>query len=152
MNLINVTMDDFETVLNIAQRGVAESFSKYYPKGAVDYFFYHHGSERVSKSIEAGDTYLLYNEDNIAVGTVSVTGDEIHRFFVLPEYQGKGYGTYMLDICEKQVLDKYPKVRVDASLGAFNMYLHRGYIMDDFIAYPQDNGDFLCYMPMSKGK
>lgn len=152
MKLVKATGKDFETVLNICQQVVNESFGKYYPVGAVDYFRYHHGKERVKQTLDAGETYLLHDDDERVIGTISVTENEIHRFFVLPEYQGKGFGTYMMDICEADILKKYDQVKLDSALSSFNLYLKRGYKMEGFVPYPQDNGDFLCFFSMTKGK
>lgn len=143
-------MKDYGVVLDICQKCIKESFGKFYPQGAVDYFLYHHGRERVEKTIRAGETFLLYDDNNIPCGTISLTKNEIHRFFVLPQFQGKGYGSYMMNHCESEVFKTYETVKLDSALSSFNLYIKRGYIMDEFIAYPQDNGDFLCYFSMTK--
>lgn len=43
---------------------------------------------------------------------------EICRLFVLPAYQGVGYGREMLDFAEKIISAWYSKVVLDASLPA----------------------------------
>lgn len=60
------------------------------------------------------------------IGTGSIRKNEICRLFILPEYQGKGYGSKLMDLLETRILENYPRVHVDASFPAESMYLKRG--------------------------
>ena len=51
--------------------------------------------EYISKKIDAGSRFYLLVEDE-PVGIVSVTGSVIADLYVLPERQGMGYGTKLL--------------------------------------------------------
>lgn len=84
------------------------------------------------------------------VGTGSIRKNEICRLFILPEYQGKGYGSWLMDILEKRILEKYGKVHVDASFPAESMYFKRGYEIIAFEKIETKNGDYLCYHTMEK--
>ena len=150
MEINKATKKDIDTVVEICRRGISECFAKYYPQQATEFFYYNHGKERVTEDIGKGITYLIYNEDNEPVGTISVDGNEIYRFFICQEQQGKGYGKRTMDYFEEKILKDYDEVRLDAALSAFNMYLKRGYKMIKFIPYPKDNGEYLCYFEMSK--
>jgi len=49
--------------------------------------------------------------------------------FVLPEFQGKGYGSMLLDRLEQQAANKgYANVVLDSSLPAYSLYEKRGYV------------------------
>ena len=61
------------------------------------------------------------------VGTGSREDNHITRVFVLPEYQGRGYGRYILDRLEEAVAKNYDTVQLDASLPAARLYERRGY-------------------------
>ena len=96
---------------------------------------------------------LCYDASNHAVGTVTIKKNEICRLFVLPQYQGCGFGREMLDYAEKRILETYDEIVLDASLPAKRIYLKRGYSVMDFHVIETENGDFLCYdVMMKKGK
>lgn len=86
----------------------------------------------------------------IPVGTVTVKGNEVCRLFVLPAYQGKGYGSQLLDFAENIILRHYSNVVVVASFPAKCIYLKQGYVDTDFKRIQTYNGDFLCYDVMEK--
>ena len=72
--------------------------------------------------------------------------------FVLPKYQGYGYGKEMMNYAEQIIFEKYSKVLLDASLPAKKIYLKRGYFAIESNVIPTENGDFLCYDVMIKNK
>lgn len=150
MKLTKAAMTDFDTVFDICYRCIDEYLYRFYPQKALEYFFDHHNRERVQEAIEKGQTYIYYDDANEPVGTISIDGDYIFRFFLLPEHQQKGYGSYMMDFCEQEIFKTYGSARLDSSLCAYNMYLHRGYILDEYVLY--DCGDILCYFAMHKDK
>ena len=84
------------------------------------------------------------------MGTVTVKENEICRLFVLPQFQGKGYGGRLLDFAEKKAAENYGKIIIDASLPAKPIYLKRGYVFTEYHTIETDNGDFLCYDVMEK--
>ena len=47
----------------------------------------------VKKDIERNRVFLCLDGSRNAVGTVTIKKNEISRLFVLPSYQGMGYGT-----------------------------------------------------------
>lgn len=144
MDIIKADKNSFELVKMITQTTIKEVYPKYYPMGAVEFFQKHHSDEHIVKDIEDGKVYLLLdNGEN--VGTVTVSGNEINRLFVLPNYQHKGYGRAMLDFAEKIVLETYPCVKMDASLPAKKIYKKRGYKEIEYNTVMTENGDYLCY-------
>ena len=85
-----------------------------------------------------------------AIGTITVKDNEICRLFVLPAYQGKGFGTEMLDFAEEIIFQHHSKVILDASLPAKKQYLKRGYKDIEFNIIATGDNDFLCYDVMEK--
>ena len=85
-----------------------------------------------------------------AIGTITVKDNEICRFFVLPTYQCKVFGTEMLDFAERIIFEQYPKVVLDVSLPAKQIYLKRGYKEIKFNIIATRGNDFLCYDVMEK--
>ena len=107
--------NDFETVKDITQTTIKLVYPKYYPEGAVQFFCNHHADDRILNDIAAGKVYLL-EADDVCVGTVTISNNEICRLFVLPEYQHKGYGRLLMDYAEKMISKTNKTVVLDAKL------------------------------------
>ncbi|MBR3494032.1 MAG: GNAT family N-acetyltransferase [Clostridia bacterium] len=144
MDILRATPDDFEAVREITQTTIRTIYPHYYPAGAVALFCGHHSDERIRADIAAGNVFLLRAEGN-AVGTVTLSGNEICRLYVLPREQHKGYGRALLDFAEKRVLARYESVRMDASFPAKQLYRKRGYRETEYHTLQTENGDWLCY-------
>ena len=81
---------------------------------------------------------------------MSIKENDICRLFVLPEFQGKGYGRELLDFAENEIAKKYEEIMLDASLPAKRIYLKRGYKEKESHIINANYGDFLCYDVMVK--
>lgn len=140
---------DFGIVKDITQGTIAEIYPHYYPAGAVAFFLKHHCDENISRDIAEGIVYILFDND-VAVGTVTLAGTEINRLFVLPKYQGKGYGRALLDFAEDEITKHSVVVALHSSLPAKKIYLKRGYrVIENRCAMVGDN-DYLCVDIMAK--
>ena len=144
------TKNDRETVHRIAHETISAIYPRYYPRGAVDFFLNHHHPEAIRRDIEKGLVYLATDENDAPVGTVTLRENEILRLFVLPVFQGKGYGKMLLDFAENRVEKQFDTVIVDASLPAKSLYLKRGYRETAYHRLLTENGDYLCYDVMEK--
>ena len=149
MNITSAKISDTKAVKTITEQTINSVYPKYYPKGAVDFFLSHHNQNNIKNDIEKGIVYILYEGDN-AVGTLTLRDNEICRLFVLPEYQGKGYGSRLLDFAEKKIAENYSKIIIDASLPAKPIYMKRGFVFTEYHIIKTENGDFLCYDVMEK--
>ena len=144
------TKNDRETVPRIAHETISAIYPHYYPRGAVDFFLNHHHPEAIRRDIEKGLVYLATDENDVPVGTVTLRENEILRLFVLPQFQGKGYGKMLLDFAENAVAKQFDTIIVDASLPAKSLYLKRSYRETAYHRLPTENGDYLCYDVMEK--
>ena len=106
----------------------------------------------IRQDLEAGSVYLLLNEKQLALGTVTLKNHEIYRLFVLPAHQKKGYGRRLMDFAEQKIFECTDICRLDASLPAKAIYIKRGYRESAYHIIPTENGDFLCYDVMQKTK
>lgn len=140
---------DLFVIKEIVRKTIEEIYPHYYPKGAVEFFLRHHCEDNILADIESGIVYLLYSR-GIPAGTVTVRENEIARLFVLPEYQGMGFGRALLDFAEEKVFAEYDKAVLDVSFSAKAIYLKRGYRAAEWHAILTDNGDYLCYDVMEK--
>ncbi len=151
MNLVRAMGNHLETVKFIVKNTIETIYPNYYPAGAVDFFLKHHSENTIKKAILDGSVYLLQDEDTY-VGTGSINKNEIGRIFVLPQYQGKGYGTALMNELEKIIYRNYTEIILDASLPAYEMYIHRGYVPMEYHSIKTENGHYLCYHVMKKSR
>ncbi|MCR5803108.1 MAG: GNAT family N-acetyltransferase [Clostridia bacterium] len=142
---------DLETVRSITQTTIKEIYPKYYPAGAVDFFIRHHSDDRIASDIKKGRVYILTDEGQ-KVGTVTIEDNHIFRLFVLPKYQGKGYGRALMDHAEKKAFENSDTIVLDSSLPAKKIYMKRGFKETEYHVIDTGNGDFLCYDVMEKHK
>lgn len=140
---------DIDLVKSIVVKTIQEVYPHYYPKGAVEFFINHHNEVNIVKDIELGNVFIL-EIDNKQIGTITVKGNEVNRLFVLPCYQGKGYGKYLLEFAEELMYKNYNEIRLDSSLPAKLIYLKRGYKEIESHNIRTENGDYLCYDVMVK--
>lgn len=138
-----------EQVATIVKETIQKVYPHYYPSGAVQFFLDLHSAARIEEVMYSEEIYFAMVQGNV-VGTGSLRKNEICRLFILPEYQGKGYGSKLMDLLETRILGNYPKVHVDASFPAESMYLKRGYQIISYEKIETENGDCLCYHTMEK--
>ena len=150
MSIKQAVLSDLSIVKKISEVTISEIYPHYYPKGAVDFFLTHHSEANIFSDIRLNRVFLCLDAKQNVVGTVTIKTNEICRLFVLPSYQGKGYGTELLDYAEKEISCQYSKIVLDASLPAKKIYLHRGYRDVEFSIIATENSDFLCYDVMEK--
>lgn len=103
MSIRKAVLSDVDIVKMIADTTISEVYPHYYPEGAVEYFLSHHSEQNIAGDIEENRVFLCLDPEQKVVGTVTVRDNEICRLFVLPECQGRGYGTEMLDYAEKLI-------------------------------------------------
>ncbi len=150
MDIQPAAISNLNTVKEITQETILRIYPHYYPAGAVDFFLHHHNVENITNDIKSGRVYIGYDEAGIPVGTVTIKGNEICRLFVLPNYQGKGYGGKLLDFAEVNISSAYNKIILDASLPAKQIYMKRQYQTIEYHTIETENGDVLCYDLMQK--
>lgn len=126
MQYIEATTNDCEKIHALVQETIKTIYPRYYPKEVVDFFVGLHNPENIKQDIEKKSVGMLYDGE-VFVGTGTCKENHITRVFVLPAYQRKGYGSYMMQQLENRIAEKYDKVYLDASLPATLLYEKRGY-------------------------
>lgn len=149
MRYILATSEDITKIYNIVQETIRTIYPKYYPSEVVDFFCAHHSMENIAEDVKKGHVGVLYVEDEM-VGTGSFSGKHITRVYILPNYQGKGYGTFMIQKLEKEIAKHYNKAELDASLPAAQLYERLGYRTVKHEKFPVENGVILAYEIMEK--
>lgn len=146
---IKATPDMAEAVHNILHTTIKTVYPNYYPKEVVDFFCAHHSMEHIAEGIASGNMGVLTDGETI-VGTGCHFENQITGVYVLPEYQGLGYGTTIMDHLEAKIFESYDTVALDASLAAVFLYEHRGYKTVGHGKYDLENGVKLVYEIMEK--
>lgn len=149
MEYIKATESDTEEILMVVQDTIKTIYPRYYPQEVVTFFGELHCRENISKDIAAGFVGVLRDDDGI-VGTGCYKDDHITRVYVKPEYQGKGYGSYIMQCLENEIGVKYDMAYLDASLPASHLYEKRGYQTIRHEKWDVENGRVLVYEIMAK--
>lgn len=138
-----------EQIYNLVQDTIITIYPKYYPKEVVKFFCKLHSKENILEDIKIGCVGILLDGDNL-VGTGSYKKNHITRVYVAPNFQGKGYGSYIMQKLEDMIYQKYDTVFLDASLPASSLYEHRGYRTIKHSKYNVENDVVLVYEVMEK--
>jgi len=140
----------FGDVFEVVHKTIEEIYPKYYPRSAVDFFHDYHSRENMGLKLPHEFT-LVFMDNSKIFGTGSLFKNDIGRFFILPEYQGKGYGKMLLKELEKNVeKDKYDNFVLSSSLGAVEFYRKNNYIYNEYKTIDLADGNYLCYLEMIK--
>lgn len=149
MNYIKADEQLNSEIYNLVQQTIKAIYPKYYPQEVVDFFCELHSLENIRKDIEKQTVYALYDND-VLVGTGCLSDNHITRVYVLPDQQGKGYGTYIIKQLESEIKKKYDTAVLDASLPAVMLYEKLGYKTVNHNKYPLKNDVVLIYEVMDK--
>ena len=150
MKIVPAQIANFDAVRRITQETIRTVYPRYYPQGAVDFFLAHHNDAAIERDIREKRVYLCISDSGEPAGTVTVSGNEIGRLFVLPQFQGKGYGGKLLSFAELEIAGNYEFAVLDVSFSAKAIYLKRGYEAVGWHVIETECGDYLCYDQMTK--
>lgn len=141
---------DLDAVLNITHTTIKTVYPNYYPQGAVEFFLNHHSKTSIKRDISDKKVFLSLSKNNELTGTVTVSENELNRLFVLPQYQGNGYGSELMKFAENYIFSQHSTISLSASFPAKAIYLAKGYQPVEYHTIKTENGDFLCYDVMVK--
>ena len=149
MEYKKATLQESESIYKLVQDTIKIVYPKYYPKEVVDFFCEHHSLENILRDIENGVVGVLIDNDRM-VGTGCYQDNHITRVYVLPEFQGRGYGSFIMEQLEDIIAVEYDTVFLDASLPASHLYEKRGYQTIRHDRWNVENGFVLVYEIMEK--
>ena len=141
--------ENLEQVYELVQETIKTIYPKYYLPEIVEMFCEYHSYDNVLKDIKARNTYILLKGETL-IGTGTTQENHITRVYVLPRFQGKGYGTYIMRQLEEQIRKNYDIVDIDASLPACRLYQRLGYATVDHGIWECRNGVIQVYEIMKK--
>lgn len=150
MELRKAFLSDVEAIHQIVQVTVNEIYPRYYPREVVDFFLSYHNPEAIASAINQGNVFLIRDgEECVATGGI-YQGNYIGRLYVLPAYQGKGYGSALMKYLEELLAKTYDKALLEASLPSYDFYLNHGYQPMEYHKHEVENKCVLCYYIMEK--
>ncbi len=149
MEFLLAKKQEAEQVYKLVQETIRTVYPKYYLEEIVDMFCEFHSRENILKDIDAGNTYIL-TENNRIIGTGTNKENRITRVYVLPEFQRKGYGTFIMNRLEDRIKEQYEFAEIDASLPACKLYAKIGYQTVDHGIWKCNNGVIQVYEMMRK--
>lgn len=126
LEYVTAGSEHIDGIRHVMQSTIRAVYPKYYPTEIVDFFCQLHSREHVQEGVESGNRDVLLDEGKI-VGVGCADGNHITSVYVLPECQGQGFGSYILDCLEARIAREHETAVLDASLPAVMLYEHRGY-------------------------
>ncbi len=149
MEFVLVNMQDTEKVYKLVQETIKSVYPKYYLQEIVDMFCEFHSRENIMKDIMDGNVYVLLDDGEL-IGTGTKKENHITRVYVLPKFQKKGYGTFIMNRLEELIGKNYDYADIDASLPACRLYAHLGYQTVDHGIWECKNNVIQVYEIMKK--
>ena len=145
------TPDDAQRVCYIVRHTKDVIYPDYYTQEVVEYVDRYYTFEIIKSDIEQGRTRVLVMDGEI-IATGSRTGNHIMRVYVLPEFQGQGLGSMMMDELEKEIFESCDDYVLEASLPACIFYENRGYKTVKHVKENFGDGKCMIYEIMRKEK
>lgn len=149
MEFIKAREKDLDLVYSIVSQSVIEAYGKHYPQEVVDFFLMIHRKENILSDILNFDLWLIKDKGEF-VGTGFAKGNHISRVYMLPECQGKGYGTKIMDYLEDIISQDYDTAILDPSKMAIPFYEKRGYKIISHEDTTLKGGTYLAHDVMEK--
>lgn len=125
-------------------------YTPIYPPRTVQFFKDFHSVDSIIERTRHGHV-LVVEEDGSIVGTAASLENRIFGMFVLPSFQGRGYGRDLMDALETQIkTDGHTEAVLSMSLPSEGFYRSRGYV--DFEEYSRDvdGGEMLVFSDAKK--
>lgn len=124
---VPATDDHAEAIHSVLQTTIRSIYPKYYPHAVADFFCDLHCLEHVREGIASGHMGVALDDGGSVLGTGCYDGNHITGVYVLPDFQGKGCGSLIIDKLEGIIAADNDIACLDASLPAVCLYEHRGY-------------------------
>lgn len=150
MRYVTATNEHALAIHNVLQTTIRAVYPKYYPSEVVDFFCALHSLDHVQEGIASGHMGVLITDEGEVVGTGCYDANHITGVYVLPAYQGKGYGSHIIQCLEDAIGADYDAACLDASLPAVCLYERRGYKTTGHGIMEFDDGVKLVYETMER--
>ena len=148
MEIVRANEKDLEAIHQVVSITIEDTY-KVCGQKIVDFFHMIHSAKNILRDIRECSTYKIMEEGR-CVGTGCVKGNHLTRLYILPEYQGRGFGRVMMDLMEQEVAEHYDEAFLDPSESAIAFYEKRGYSIVSHEDCQLDEGAVLPHDVMKK--
>ena len=155
--IVIATPEDYATIQSIAHRTWPDTFAGILSPAQIDYMLNMMYSEAaIREQVAKGHVFHLLYEGDVPVGYVSHQLDylpgttKIHKIYMLPAMQGKGYGRALIEHAEAAARAAgQPTLRLDVNyenkaigfyeylgfqkIERYNTDIGNGYLMEDWV-------------------
>ena len=116
-------LKDAREITDAVQNTIRQIYPKFYVEEIVNAFLDLHCLENITQDIQNGNTVIVKSNGKIAgTGTIE-DGYHITRVYVLPQFQGQGIGSFIMDVLEGKIkASGFDKAILDSSAPAFEIY------------------------------
>ena len=116
-----------EKVVEVIHTTIKKCYPDFYSEQVIDFFLDYHSEQHLKERVDRGEFYLLYLHDKL-IGTGFLDEEEIGGLYILPDFQNKGYGTFMLNFLLDRARKKgLKKVWLDATPNSKALYARLGF-------------------------
>lgn len=150
MEFIKAGPEHLDEAEHIVHQSIRVTYGLHYPPEVVDFFLSKiHTRENIRRDIENHSLWMIRGDEGF-VGTGCINGNMLSRVYILPEAQGKGYGTGIMDFLEQTASGTCTSVRLSPSLPAVEFYKKRGYVLAEHSECTLEHGVTLVHDMMEK--
>ena len=128
MTIKKAAYSDVQTIFDITSSTIAKIYPRYYPSGAVKLFLDYHSEDTIAKDVAEGNVFICFDSAGNPAGTVTICGNEIQRLYVLPRFQGKGFGKKLLEFAENELFKIFDEIIILYSAHVCNIKRHKNYL------------------------
>lgn len=143
------TPDDAQKVWHIVWHTKNAIYPDYYTRAVVEYIDRYYTFDIIKNDIDQGRTRVLVKDGKI-IGTGSRVDNHIMRVYVLPEFQGQGFGSVIMDELENEIFADFDDCELEASLPACIFYENRGYKTVKHVKEDIGNGKCIITSDLNK--
>jgi GNAT superfamily N-acetyltransferase len=145
VRLRDFDVSDAPAVHDLIGATIDACYPAHYPSRAVEFFKAFHSTDAVSRRAEAG-LVLVVEDGGGIIATGALVDGEIGGVFVLPDAQGLGAGTAVMDELERAAQSSgRSSVELDVSLPSRGFYERRCYRVLESRSIDVGEGESLDY-------
>lgn len=101
MEIKQATKKDIDIINSIVENTINEIYPKYLSDAIIKFFLELHSRENILKDIKNNNVWV-FQFHGISFATATCINNIVKRLFVLPEFEGNGYGSAIMSFFEEK--------------------------------------------------
>lgn len=153
------TPQNIPSIQNIVRMTWPETYGEILSVEQIIYMldlFY--STEALKRQMENGHNFAVLTENDIALGFIDIekiadTRSKLHKIYLLPDAQGKGYGNILIQFAIEKAIENGSSIlqlNVNRYNMAINFYKRNGFSIVDEVDIPIGNNYFMNDYVMEK--